>query len=112
MVGVYGCRYLQRQCGYSNARQSIDFIYNTQRCCTRTNDPRDLRSKRFRQSGTDKISTSYYHCSIISCMKKQIWLITLIFSPLWLLAQQRIVVDATGKGNYTTIQEAVNSLPD
>ena len=45
-------------------------------------------------------------------MKKQFWLIALFLSPLWLLAQQRIIVDATGKGNYTTIQEAVNSLPD
>ncbi len=45
-------------------------------------------------------------------MKKQFWITILLLSPLWLLAQQRIVVDATGKGNYKTIQEAVNSLPD
>src|SRR5690242_15871665 len=45
-------------------------------------------------------------------MRKQCWLITLFLAPLWLTAQQRIIVDATGKGNYRTIQEAVNSLPD
>jgi pectinesterase len=39
-------------------------------------------------------------------------LIFLLISPLWLSAQQQIIVDATGKGNYRTIQEAVNSLPD
>src|SRR3954466_14246486 len=53
------------------------------------------------------------HPSIISLnMKKQCRLITLFLAPLWLTAQQRIIVDATGKGNYKTIQEAVNSLPD
>ena len=27
-------------------------------------------------------------------------------------AQKKIVVDANGKGNFKTIQEAINSLPD
>jgi len=45
-------------------------------------------------------------------MTKQCWLITFFLAPFWLTAQQRIIVDATGKGNYKTIQEAVNSLPE
>src|SRR4051812_46147833 len=45
-------------------------------------------------------------------MNKQFRLIALFMAPLWLTAQQRIIVDPIGKGNYRTIQEAVNSLHD
>lgn len=36
----------------------------------------------------------------------------LFFAPLFLAAQQRVIVDASGKGNFKTIQAALNSLPD
>lgn len=45
-------------------------------------------------------------------MKKQYWLAAFFLAPLYIAAQQRIIVDPAGKGNYRTIQEAVNSLPD
>lgn len=38
--------------------------------------------------------------------------ILVFFFPIWLQAQQRIVVDPSGKGDYKTIQGALNSLPD
>ena len=46
-------------------------------------------------------------------MRKLACILLLIFClQLQFAAAQTIVVDATGKGNFTTIQAAVNSLPD
>ena len=44
-------------------------------------------------------------------MKKFFGILSLICS-LQLIAQKRIVVDITGKGDFRTIQGAINSLPD
>lgn len=44
-------------------------------------------------------------------MKRIVTILFLLFS-LQLFAQDKIVVDAYGKGNYKTIQGAINSLPD
>ena len=45
-------------------------------------------------------------------MKKLYLIICLLLVPIFLPAQKRIIVDASGKGNFKTIQEAVNSLAD
>jgi pectinesterase len=45
-------------------------------------------------------------------MRKALYLLLVLLTPLCLKAQSQIVVDAAGKGNFKTIQEAVNSLPD
>lgn len=42
----------------------------------------------------------------------RIALILVLFAGLQACAQQRLVVDAAGKGDYKTIQGALNSLPD
>lgn len=44
-------------------------------------------------------------------MKKIYLLSSLFLAPLLLAAQVKIIVDASGKGHFKTIQEAVNSLP-
>ncbi|MDP3684304.1 MAG: pectinesterase family protein, partial [Ignavibacteria bacterium] len=44
---------------------------------------------------------------------KVLYVLIALLAPLFLKAQQvKIIVDANGKGNFKTIQEAVNSLPD
>ena len=45
-------------------------------------------------------------------MKKLMTILPLVFAALSAVAQKRIVVDASGKGDYKTIQGAINSLPD
>ena len=42
----------------------------------------------------------------------RIILLLLLFIPLGMAAQQRIVVAGDGRGDFRTIQEAINSLPD
>src|SRR5262245_60584116 len=43
---------------------------------------------------------------------RKITSILFLFTSLQLAAQRKIVVDASGKGDYKTIQGAINSLPD
>jgi pectinesterase len=45
-------------------------------------------------------------------MRKALYLLLVLLTPLCIKAQSQIIVDATGKGNFKTIQEAVNNLPD
>ena len=45
-------------------------------------------------------------------MKKYHLIINLFLAPLLTQAQEKIIVDGSGKGNFITIQDAVNSLAD
>ena len=45
-------------------------------------------------------------------MKYIVFFIALIIQSNLAIAQQKIIVDANGKGNFTTIQAAINSLSD
>jgi hypothetical protein len=49
----------------------------------------------------------------ISLTKQKIYssLIVLLICIISVHAQEKIIVETNGKGNFTTIQEAVNSLP-